>query len=106
MTLTDFLLARIAEDEAVAQRGRAAAEWYSNLNVDHIAWAARVHRGLAECEAKRRIVAEYLGHLRHIESRGNLPSNAVERDARVARVAVRHLAAIYADHEDYREDWS
>jgi hypothetical protein len=106
-TLADFLLARIAEDEADARRAaaadglgpvwRAGTKWedmagiYANGGevadmpdtdvAPHIArWdPARV---LAECDAKRRIVTE------------------------CGWVTVMALLALpYADHEDYRQEW-
>lgn len=91
LNLTDFLLARIAEDEAVA--GDVHLRWCStneeaNFNPCDCGWPARV---LAECEAKRRIV----GELRDSETSKHDPLD----------VAVYHLATVYADHADYREEW-
>lgn len=134
LTLTDFLLARIAEDEAVArvatsgpwryaagdegedgavlcavQRGPdlssnfVAMTSYDGLSStscnsdgdgEHIARhdPARV---LAECEAKRRIVEEC----------ANMPSNVAPPAAAVYHHVCRRLAAVYADHPDYRDEW-
>jgi hypothetical protein len=146
-TLTEFLLARIAEDEEVA-RAASPASWtqgvkragspgrwhgieaYSVLvdrsdrvftegaplvadspsvsDVEHIARhdPARV---LAECEAKRRIVA--MGQF------SDSPESAVDFWLEVgegktppqpvgALVDVfRALALPYADHPDFREEW-
>ena len=123
MTLTDFLLARIAEDEAVA---RAATDDGIQANGQHAHWregprgdcgcCSRVvglgvdvddrqaphvarhdpARVLAECEAKRRIVGLI----------GVADSPEVHVDAFVcAQLAARHLALPYADHPDYREAW-
>lgn len=129
MTLAEFLLARIAEDEDAA-RAANGPRWASGdgkisrgglyaLDGDTedgwaIAWFqlgvanesrqlprfstvklyahenavhAALHdpaRVLAECEAKRRIVAW---------------------DASVDYGAVRFLATVYADHPDYRAEW-
>ena len=75
--LTDFLLARIAEDEAgasgelAAHAGRLSAEWRGVLE-----------GVLVEAEARRHIVTEGL------ES------------------ALRALATMYVDHPDYRAEWS
>lgn len=75
MTLTEFLLARITEDEArlPALHGMPPH-------------GAALTRAYAECEAKRRIVdwARY----------------ALEPDA-----VLLALALPYADHPDYREVW-
>lgn len=105
--MTEFLLARIAEDEASA-RAAGGLAW---LDGDHptrsaviadaagdavvysegIAWEpqathiARWHpaRVLVECEVKRRLIAE------HLEPCPTL----------------RLLGLTYCDHEDYLEDW-
>jgi hypothetical protein len=89
MTLTDFLLARIAEDEAAVE-----AKWLRAPKGAPIVPDAAHTRVLAECEAKRRIV-EYC------------PSASEEGDTwdtafwRVLQI----LALPYADHPDYREEW-
>lgn len=108
MTLTEFLLARIAEDERAARQGRAlddpVADTYGTW--DH----ARV---LAECEAKRRIVeravaatsaADAWTHERlKTDTRDPLPEWA-RRDAYCE--VLRDMAAVYADHPDYAKRWS
>ena len=142
LTLTDFLLARIAEDEAaaaicaeafpprweVSDRGHSATvradkptfavvseidqvqetpgRWPGE-HLDHIARfdPARV---LAECEAKRRIVEatrfdddprsavdEWLGH----------PDMTPPREVAVMIDTLLALAAVYAGHPDYRDEW-
>ena len=99
MTLTEFLLARIDEDEAAARREQdEVAERI--LAQGPITWAfdpawekspffpARV---LRECEAKRRIVEgmDY-GDIDNI----NEPE------------VLGLLAAVYSDHPDYRQEWA
>lgn len=77
VTLTDFLLDRIAEDEAVA---RTAEYGY-------------IERQLAECDAKRRIVQYHeVKHRR--EGVGGFNC-----------FTAKTLALPYADHPDYREEW-
>lgn len=91
MTLTEFLLARIAEDEE-----SASTVHVFDCVLDHIdgrdgcscVIPARV---LAECEAKRRILEE-------------LETAKVRERVALHRV-MRHLAAVYADHPDYDEAW-
>lgn len=128
-TLTDFLLARIAEDEAVARAALAEAgqfaanrwrvEWrwarlvyahdldiHSHQRFLHTTFApARV---LAECEAKRRIV------MRHVSIDGRCLGCGMETVAVVSIglgvlvthcPELRYVAAVYADHPDYREEW-
>ena len=86
VTLADFLLARIGEDE----------EWAQSVD-----FPSDPARALADCEARRRIVETppekpledprwrgyHLGW-RHMHDR-----------------ALRSLALRYADHPDYREEW-
>jgi hypothetical protein len=124
-TLTDFLLARIKEDEAAA-RAAGVGAWeagercvwrespIATLDIvtdgaagdggvetpeiaDHIARhdPARV---LAECEAKRRIV-EY-GHRAALETEDRFAIYGLA----IADV-LRALAQPYADHPDWREEW-
>src|SRR3954463_11187317 len=118
--LADFLLARIAEDEAVARAAVQTAErggrdsWYwSNAGeavfLDEsstpVVWGDEQSRPagnhiarhdparvLAECEAKRRIV--------------QLSSDTPESERQGALGAVARLLALsYADHRDYDEQW-
>lgn len=125
LSLSDFLLARIAEDEAVAHAAAkvesaswwvdgpaqvsgkhwvyATGEKFTSRDVaEHIARhdPARV---LAECAAKRRIVEELV--LPYIAERRRLmngqPSWGDEHPD-----LLRILAAPYADHPDYREEWA
>jgi hypothetical protein len=122
VTLAEFLLARIAEDEErVARwdsdgRARVATMWtggepgYTTVASDHADehWVAdgrevtdarhvRVlfdpARVLAECEAKRRIVARQPG----LRARDDV------RDVWWDVLAL--LALPYADHPDYRPEW-
>lgn len=115
MCLTEFILARIAEDEEFANA--ASLSWWSedDLLAAYDALSEDSHRMadarlaarhdparvLAECEAKRRIVDNY-STLRAAEQAG-------ESVAGVATVALhrslRYLASVFADHPDYREEW-
>ncbi len=106
MTLTEFLLARIAEDEETARQPDLM--WPSS-------WTAKFHhyealretkprdyamgryctqfdpaRVLAECEAKRRIVA--------------LAESVTDMHAEWETLEML-LALPYADHPDYDETW-
>lgn len=115
LTLTDFLLARIAEDEAAAQK---AVDWPYQIigtpwgatyelvadaehsRADHWLCVAPTHV-LAECEAKRRIVEMYVGPTEDDE--GNLYAIGGYGEAWVD--AIKFLALPYADHSDYRDEW-
>ena len=106
MTLTEFLLARIAEEEHVAQQWPLALDpppkghafWIDTAG--HPVYEPRT-KVLAECEAKRRIV----------EIHG--PSDRREYDYALCKRCtdghpcdtLRLLALPYADHPDYREEW-
>lgn len=81
MTLTEFLLARIADDEAMA------APW------------GRWH---AECEAKRRIIEK-------AEAWVAVALEDEDGEAAILAIGLQasypFLALPYADHKDYRSDW-
>ena len=105
--LAEFLLARIDEDSSLAYSAHKDAQTLGPITDDLGAdpddrrvrhmfrWSpARV---LADCEAKRRIVEDYLGQL---------GSHQSGWDARTPRDhPLRALALPYADHPDYRDDW-
>lgn len=115
LTLTEFLEARIAEDEAVA---RSAGHGCGYLHEHNGGWVEvelpgkhnarpgyelryirnfNPARVLAECAAKRRIV----------ETRPfKLLSSGEERQAdRLRDQTLRILASVYAHHADYRPEW-
>jgi len=106
LTLTDFLLARIAEDEAVADEVhregcvRAASDWTRPCDCGYPA------RVLAECEAKRGAVEAAWGDHVQIEGEwGMCRGQAALSAANDYPDVVRWLALPYADHPDYREEW-
>lgn len=122
--LTDFLLARIAEDAAVARRAAeidaAQPPEYRPAEpislTDDFTWGQSgtvemsAARFLAECEAKRRIVAQHrlspdpepdddwLGICTMCTDTGpeaqGWPCDTLKA-----------LASVYAEHPDYREEW-
>ena len=87
MNLSEFLLARIAEDEMQARKHL--------LDADRHGWGSYPARVLAECDAKRRIVelADRDDNWRY-----GMHSEAIGE-------VLRLLALPYADHPDYREEW-
>ena len=99
MTITEFLLARIAEDEAVARdwafldsRGIGKVSIHGGgTGYERIINPARA---MAECAAKRAIVEAIERH-REEEWEGDPIHAAV----------LQPLAAVYADHPDYDEAW-
>lgn len=101
LTLTVFLLARIAEDEAVARavpevEPKSSHSIFTSLHEPTGTVEISPARVLAECEAKRRIVEDTLDFQRQARAT-RLPfrfaSNVVGPIAR--------LASAYADHPDY-----
>lgn len=119
LTLADFLLARIAEDEAVAQcsgietRCRRPgedewSEWFDEMSerpgiyeVQHR--VAADPRALRECAAKRRIVERSRWVEEHPEWANN---DDVAGHWEDCSATLYDLASIYADHEDYDPAWA
>ena len=120
-TLAEFLLARITEDEAVARD--FVPEEIANPPIERQRWIRARNewvnlydpaRVLAECEAKRRIVEEH----RDVEC-SNVRCNGSGVHCQTCDEGLkadyghvyapcptlRHLAAVYADHPDYRQEW-
>ena len=112
MTITEFLLARIAEDEA-----NIKGDWAAGDGGLHIIGSAMHGRMLAECAAKRAIVERYAENLDRAMAYRNprwrdamTDADRIEHRLQEARLATsledcRSLAAAYASHPDYREDW-
>lgn len=97
--LAEFILARIAEDEAVAARAERAA-WTLTPDRRYNKWALRGGNGYgdvcvdaqriaAECEAKRKIVE-------NLQPWGPWDDLAADD-------VLKALASVYRDHPDYRE---
>jgi hypothetical protein len=92
MTLADFLLARIADDERLARAAKATEDDHDSIfggspTADHHHYRRHTpDRVLAECDAKRRIVESFKG---------------VPLFAQVLRL----LALSHADHPDYDQGW-
>lgn len=99
--VTEFLLARIAEDEAEVG-GLYPGERDENAGPNGIGWAdvgainevlmTSANRVLAECKAKRHIIW------------GMTPYGTL--DDINAREIFGILASVYADHPDYDPAWS
>lgn len=118
-TITAFLLARIAEDEAVAQAatvspsyhgsfGETAAEEIVNLALSEGAERAGADhfenwmpaRVLAQCAAYRAIVERHTGTMWVVEMCDEC------RDQTRPCPTLRTLVAIWADHPDFDSAWS
>ena len=99
MTLTEFLLARIAEDEREAT---ACLDQYMRGDGGT---KSRWVRQLAECEAKRRIVERHRGFGFDEEWAPEGYCGECEGTLSSPCATLRLLALPYADHPDYREEW-
>ena len=113
LTLTEFLLARIAEDEASARGddfhimipapAKSLIQW-RNIQVTRVRrprsdiGPARV---LAECEAKRQIVEACTRPLPRL----CYHPDEWEREQHDPEGILNILAAVYADHPDYLAEW-
>lgn len=101
MNITDFLLARIEEDEADAQAdAQEMAKSSVSIQFD-CATQARFTpaRVLAECAVKRAVV-ENLNMVKLEQP------TLRELRGPLADVTLRQLAAVYSDHPDYRPEWT
>lgn len=115
MTLTEFLLARIAEDEAVARsvdehliRSLRSIVRHAPLpggEVLHIVrWdPARV---LAECEAKRRIIQAFVPNFETETDRQYQDRIYAHAGGGKYHPPLLALALPYADHPEYRPEWA
>ena len=96
LTLTEFLLARIAEDEDEAQR---AASMSSNRTFERDNYGCLLiqpARVLADCEAKREVVRLY-----EVSDSKDMPVDAWV----LMRRAMATIAAVYSEHPDFRPEW-
>lgn len=114
LTLADFLLSRIAEDEAQAQAMLSAdyrreyrhsgsrAETWSNPDYSEEGISLSPERMIAECEAKRDLVREHVGFGGICGTCGVMTPDTGERwPCRTLRL----LSFPYLDHPDYRDEW-
>ena len=90
--LTDFLLARIAEDEAWEAEHQHFGDGTAPEYVPP--WWTRVR---AECEAKRRIVR----WAQQWPLRRGRAGDGIDAEDALLHI----LAAVYSDHPDYQESW-
>jgi hypothetical protein len=120
LTLLEFLQARLTEDELTALAAvDGSPSWRSSLTFRdvkdedgrYVVEADRQHpsveqaahiarhcpaRVLAEVEAKRLVIADYL--------RPDATGDLLGRD--IVESLLRHMPSVYADHPDYNPSWS
>jgi len=92
-SITEFLLARIAEDDVAPSEPDEYIEGFCDLN-DGTHYSG--DRIVAECAAKRAIVKLH----RETEREGYVNAAAYLSDS------LHALAAVYASHPDYRQEWA
>jgi hypothetical protein len=107
VTITEFLLARIEEDEVEAQKGRDhnASGVFARDNYGYL--LIQPARVLAECAAKRAIIALHPVRIYTDEE----PGFSMELSTCLCQgrpcSTLQAIAAVYADHPDYyRQEWA
>lgn len=111
MTLVEFLLARIAEDEAHAQQMWAERSARRAVKAPVSYQWPTPDRTLAECAAKRRIVELFVDQVENYGKPWDVPEERLWPEYGGGyllglREAVQHLAVPYATHPDYRPEWA
>lgn len=102
MNITEFLEARIAEDEARASVGWTTMHEESRWEVDNYGQNFLTPSAiLAECAAKRAIIEDWDDPSGPGVWEGYGAGHALAADR-----AVRALAAVYKNHRDYRQEWA
>ena len=107
MTITEFLEARIDEDEERASSGWSRlgdTRWETNnYGQDHLTPAAV----LAECVAKRAIITLFGEcHDQALTAKNLETEFALTGMEEGLGLAVRSLSTAYKDHADYQQDWA
>jgi hypothetical protein len=117
--LISFLRARLNEDERVARAakpgpwradgGSVYATHPTDEVVDYTESAGHIARHdparvLHEVEAKRRIIEEHRQEMLGWCETCDVPGDA--KGSEIGCPTVRFLALPYADHPDYRQDWT
>lgn len=128
MTVTDFLLKRIAEDEYLARTclleenlhpygdtsipAIEPSEW-GNLARNYLGGEMGEHcaqqnpaRVLAECAAKRTIIAMHETYASSVHESVGIAAFGARCGQEVTGDALTSLAAVYRDHPDYRQEWA
>lgn len=116
MTITEFLLARIAEDEAAAEQLTHVFHGSGTQMYVSEAWIQsplKKGRFLSECAARRAIMSEHEIDLGMAEPYcdscaewWNCELGEGPPRVKYPCPSIRALATIYADHPDYRQEWA
>jgi len=106
MNISEFLEARIAEDERHAGSGWARlgySRWETdNYGRDFLAPSAV----LAECKAKRAIIDMHETYSSAAHESVGIAWVGARGGQQVTSDILRTLAAVYADHPDYQREWA
>jgi len=119
MNITEFLEARIAEDEAVAKELPVDAPvhhpgcYYYSYSLD-AGWfcdcdddGTTKRRLQAECAAKRAIIAQASeASSNHWQVVGEFVMSHEDAGYDPGEVILQALAAIYKEHPDYQQEWA
>lgn len=117
MNITEFLEARIAEDEAALEAVPVAAQQLDDFDFggtdDYLRFTIGYGRVIAECETKRAIVSEHASelHSNHgIRQAGGCARCNWDRELGWVRsgpcATLMSIAAVYANHPDYQQEWA
>lgn len=110
MTITEFLLARIAEDEAAAEPLTHVFHGAGTQMYVKESWMTsplRKERFLAECAAKRAIVeqAQKAAELERDWDEQEWQGTVEHTEPYAGDAILYALAAVHRDHPDYQEAW-
>jgi hypothetical protein len=97
MTIVEFLEARITEDEHEARGLQQEMDFGLEGCGD---------RMLAECAAKRFILAMHKTYSQVASERTGIAAFGAECGRDVTADVLKPLAAVYSSHPDYDEDWA
>jgi Family of unknown function (DUF6221) len=100
ITLTEFLLARISDDEAASKRWDE--KFFAAEAPDRSDTPFDPERILAECAAKRSVTETYTRLMASAREDPSAPPGKVH----ALEMVLRTLALPYAHHPDYRPEWS
>jgi len=123
MNITEFLEARIGEDEDLARTALVGmhgehreashygdyvlgAERDSTPKQDEFITTWWPKRVLAECAAKRAIIEQHKSYVKEAAASVGIAFVGARGGQEVTGDAIRVLAAVYAAHPDYQQEWA